>query len=72
MLRIEEKNNIETYKLSIFFCTDKFDDSHKLRGGVYFVDELPSTPSGKIIRRLAKGIAEKEFSSRNKDSKKAT
>ncbi|XP_055313634.1 probable 4-coumarate--CoA ligase 3 [Sitodiplosis mosellana] len=51
---------------------DKFDESYKLRGGVYFVDALPLTPSGKVIRRLAKAIAEKEFSSRNKDSKKAT
>lgn len=36
---------------------DNFDDSYKLRGGVHFVNELPSTPSGKIIRRLAKEIA---------------
>lgn len=51
---------------------DNFDDSHKLRGGVYFVDELPLTPSGKIVRRLARGIAEKKFSCRNKVSDKTT
>lgn len=28
-----------------------------LRGGVYFTDELPLTPSGKIIRRKVKDIA---------------
>lgn len=57
-------------KIAYFFCTDKLHDSYKLRGGVYFVVELPSTPSGKVIRRLAKGMAEKEFGSRNKVSKK--
>lgn len=48
----------------MIYILDNFDDSCKLRGGVYFVDDLPSTPSGKVIRRLAKGIAEKEFGSR--------
>lgn len=51
---------------SFFFSTvDNFEDSHNLCGGVYFVDSLPSTPSGKVIRRLARTIAEKEFGRRN-------
>lgn len=28
-----------------------FTDSRRLRGGVYFVESLPTTPSGKILRR---------------------
>lgn len=31
--------------------SDHFADYCKLRGGVYFVDSLPVTPSGKILRR---------------------
>lgn len=32
-------------------------DYCKLRGGVYFVDVIPRTPSGKILRRLVKETA---------------
>lgn len=66
MTHFQPKKRNET-KIDIHFMIyilDNFDDSCKLRGGVYFVDDLPSTPSGKVIRRLAKGIAEKEFGSR--------
>lgn len=35
----------------------KFTDNKKLRGGIYFVDTLPTTPSGKVIRRVVKNIA---------------
>lgn len=34
-----------------------FPDHKKLRGGVYFVDSLPLTPSGKVIRRELKRLA---------------
>lgn len=34
-----------------------FADHYKLRGGIYFVNALPVTPSGKIIRRKVKEIA---------------
>lgn len=34
-----------------------FADSRKLRGGVYFVDSLPTTPSGKVLRREVKKLA---------------
>lgn len=44
--------------------TENFDESYQLRGGVYFVDELPLTVSGKIIQRIARMHAEKEFNSR--------
>lgn len=33
----------------------------RLRGGVKFVDEIPKSPSGKILRRLLKEEAKKEF-----------
>uniref|UniRef100_A0A9I3CJR2 AMP-dependent synthetase/ligase domain-containing protein n=1 Tax=Anopheles culicifacies TaxID=139723 RepID=A0A9I3CJR2_9DIPT len=32
-------------------------DFKKLRGGVFFVDSLPMTPSGKVVRRRCKEIA---------------
>lgn len=34
-----------------------FADSRKLRGGVYFTDSLPVTPSGKVLRRKAREFA---------------
>lgn len=36
---------------------DNYADAKKLRGGVYFVESLPMTPSGKIKRREVKKIA---------------
>ncbi|XP_031628269.1 4-coumarate--CoA ligase-like 7 [Contarinia nasturtii] len=33
---------------------EHFSDHFKLRGGVYFVDSLPTTPSGKVLRRKVK------------------
>lgn len=32
-------------------------DYKKLRGGIYFVDDFPLTPSGKIVRRLIRDMA---------------
>lgn len=40
-------------------------DHKKLRGGVYFVNELPLTPSGKIIRRKVKEAAIKLYKLQN-------
>lgn len=36
---------------------DNYADAKKLRGGVYFVDSLPMTPSGKMKRKECKKIA---------------
>lgn len=36
-----------------------------LTGGVYFVDELPRTPSGKVMRRVARFDAEKFYNVKN-------
>ncbi|XP_055297521.1 luciferin 4-monooxygenase-like [Sitodiplosis mosellana] len=44
---------------------DHFADHCKLRGGVYFVDSLPTTPSGKVLRRKVKEIAVSSFNSQN-------
>lgn len=33
---------------------EKFSNSKKLRGGIYFIDKMPTTPSGKIARRKVK------------------
>lgn len=34
-----------------------FTDNKQLRGGVYFVDSLPTTPSGKVLRREVRNFA---------------
>ena len=39
------------------FFVEYFADYKRLRGGVYFVDSLPLTPSGKVMRRKVKDIA---------------
>lgn len=36
---------------------EHFADHYKLRGGVYFVDSLPTTLSGKVLRRKVKETA---------------
>ncbi|KAJ6637736.1 putative CoA ligase CCL7 [Pseudolycoriella hygida] len=35
----------------------RLSDAKQLRGGIYFVDELPVTPSGKVLRRKVQQIA---------------
>lgn len=39
------------------FYLDNFGDFKKLRGGVYFLDSLPTTSTGKIIRREVRELA---------------
>ncbi|XP_031623989.1 probable 4-coumarate--CoA ligase 1 [Contarinia nasturtii] len=51
-----EASNI-TEKDIFNLVADHFADYCKLRGGVYFVDSLPVTPSGKIMRRKVKELA---------------
>lgn len=43
--------------VNFFFSVDNFVDSRKLRGGVYFVDSLPTTPSGKVKRKVVRADA---------------
>ena len=48
-----QKNLFE--KILVF--VDRLADFKQLRGGVYFVDEMPMTPSGKVARRSVKKLA---------------
>ncbi|XP_031639321.1 4-coumarate--CoA ligase 1-like [Contarinia nasturtii] len=50
-----EGSNI-TEKDVFDLVSEHYSDIYKLRGGVFFVDSLPATPSGKILRRKAKEI----------------
>lgn len=45
------------FYLYIIFL-DHFADYCKLRGGVFFVDSIPMTPSGKILRRKVRDIVQ--------------
>lgn len=49
--------NLKPQNFFSFLYTDYFVDYKRLRGGVYFVSELPLTPSGKVMRRKVKEIA---------------
>ncbi len=41
----------------------------KLRGGVRFVDEIPKSQAGKILRRILKGLAEEEGKKEKRQAK---
>ncbi|XP_059617917.1 luciferin 4-monooxygenase-like [Phlebotomus argentipes] len=43
----------------------RLSDSKRLRGGVYFVDSLPLTPSGKVRKNIVKEMAKKFYNERN-------
>lgn len=47
------------------FLIDTFSPWKHLRGGVYFVDTIPTTPSGKIARRLVKQMAIELYEKKN-------
>lgn len=51
----ENYRNIKAEDI-IKFVDERVDDRQKLRGGVIFVDHLPRTPSGKIVRRKAREL----------------
>ena len=38
---------------------EKLTDYKRLRGGIFFLDEIPMTPSGKVRRKQARELAEK-------------
>lgn len=44
----------ESVIIELLVFADNFPDYCKLRGGVYFVDSMPTTPSGKLLRRRVK------------------
>lgn len=45
----------------LFLNTDKFPNRAKLRGGVYFIDSLPKTFNGKLVRARITEIAIERF-----------
>lgn len=45
----------------IAYVADRLPVYKQLHGGVAFVEKLPTTPSGKIIKRLVTELAEEEF-----------
>ena len=49
----------------------KVSNHKKLRGGVKFVDEIPKSASGKILRRLLKNQAKEEYAQQEKTQMKA-
>lgn len=58
---VRQRNSTITAEKISTMVAKAFADSRKLRGGVYFVDSLPLTPSGKFIRREVKNIATKLY-----------
>lgn len=38
------------------FLADKVSGYKQLRGGVVFIDELPKSPTGKVLRRLLENV----------------
>lgn len=47
-----------------YFILDHFADHYKLRGGVYFVVSMPTTHSGKLLRREVKAMVIELFNKR--------
>lgn len=58
------KADTETKKRIVSFLASKLANHKRLRGGVEFVDEIPKSASGKILRRLLKERAVAEEKSR--------
>lgn len=56
---------MDIFSIDLNSISDHFDDHYKLRGGVYFVDELPFGSSGKINRQLVKEIVTELFNERS-------
>ena len=42
------------------FVSQKVAQHKRLRGGIYFIDQIPKSPSGKILRRLLRERAKNE------------
>lgn len=46
-------NRKESEQFSNFLLnTERFPNRSKLHGGIYFVNSLPKSPSGKLLRRM--------------------
>ena len=64
-LIVKVKGSLLTEKEIYDFVASQVIDYKNLRGGIYFVDKLPMTLTGKLLRRKAREIAI-EFYSRVK------
>ncbi|XP_052737700.1 uncharacterized protein LOC112052981 [Bicyclus anynana] len=53
---VKQQGAIVTEKEIVDYISDKVAPWKRLRGGVIFVDEVPKTPSGKILRRKLKAL----------------
>lgn len=54
---VRNTDDIELNEGDIYdLVKSKLSDAKQLRGGVYFVDSIPMTPSGKLLRRLVREI----------------
>jgi 4-coumarate--CoA ligase len=50
------ERNVETAMSISKFLADQVSGYKQLRGGVVFIDELPKSPTGKVLRRLLKNM----------------
>lgn len=60
-LVIKEKESDITEEDILKHVSDSLSDYKHLRGGVFFVDEIPRTISGKLLRRKARVLAEELY-----------
>lgn len=51
--------------IGFFVISDNFADYKRLRGGVYFLESFPMTPSGKVLRRRIKDIVTQLYENEN-------
>lgn len=56
--------------VSFFLQSDQMASYKRLDGGIYFVNELPMTPSGKVIRPKVKEIAQQFFEAKKQSTTK--
>lgn len=68
-LVVKNKKSILTEDEIDKAITSTFSDFKRLRGGVYFVDSLPLTPSGKIRKNVLKEIATCLYKSKLNETK---
>ena len=60
MLKEVEQRREETAEEIVKWTQERVASHKRLRGGVRFVDEIPKSASGKILRRVLKVKAEEE------------
>lgn len=56
---------VDNFFLYLFY-EENLPETKQLYGGIFFVDSIPMTPSGKVLRRRAKDLAIELYTSKNK------